>query len=208
MIKTKKINVLSAGTLDEIGFSWSDTHCVKDELVEVTQEEAKAFADATNELYDMYVEAAENVIENDLFFEIGIPFNLVETIKKSWENDVHWHIYGRFDFAGGLDGKPIKLLGFNADSADRIFEIAILQWAMIKENNMDEDMQFNAVFESISSNFKRLITLFEDTSKFEELYDGWKILFSCEEGDNNKEVTTKLLEVWLKRQALKRVLLF
>ena len=82
----------------------------------------------------MYVEAAEHVIKNDLFHEIGIPFNLVEVIKESWENDVHWHLYGRFDLAGGLDGKPIKLLEFNADTPTALFETAIIQWAMLKQN--------------------------------------------------------------------------
>ena len=45
-----------------------------------------------------------------------ISLNLVEIIKNSWENDVHWHLYGRFDLAGGIDGKPIKLIELNADT--------------------------------------------------------------------------------------------
>jgi len=101
MITPLKVKAIDNETLDEIGFSWhtdSDgTSYVADELVEVTSQEAEAYYTAANELYDMYAEAAEHVIENDLFFELGIPFNLVETIKKSWENDVHWHLYGRFD---------------------------------------------------------------------------------------------------------------
>lgn len=85
-------------------------------MIEVSEAEAEAYYNAANEIYDMYVEAGEYVIKNNLFHEIGIPFNLGEIIKMSWESDVHWHLYGRFDFAGGVDGKPIKLLEFNADT--------------------------------------------------------------------------------------------
>jgi len=198
MIETLKVKPIDDTTLDEIGFSWhtdSDgTKYVSDELVEITQEEAEAYYEATNTLYDMYVEAAEHVIENNLFFELGIPFNLIDTIKKSWENDVHWHIYGRFDLAGGIDGKPIKLIEFNADTPTALFETALLQWAILKANNMDEAKQFNNVYEAIAENFKRLITLFDEPEKFDEFYDGWKILFSSVEGNDEEEATVKLLQ--------------
>ncbi|WP_372998915.1 glutathionylspermidine synthase family protein [Sulfurimonas sp.] len=198
MIKLQKLNALDDSTLEELGFTWhtdSDgTKYINDELVEVTQTEAEAYYEAGNNIYDMFVEAAEYVIENNLFFELGIPFNLIETIKKSWENDVHWHIYGRFDLAGGVDGQDIKLIEFNADTPTSLFETTLLQWALLKQNNMDEEKQFNNVYEAISQNFKRLITLDEDISSFEDRYDGWKILFSSVEGNDEEEATTRLLQ--------------
>ena len=198
MIRTQKLDPIDDKTLEEIGFSWhtdSDgTKYVSDELIEISQEEADNYYEAANTLYDMYVEAAEYVIENDLFFDLGIPFNLIETIKKSWESDVHWHIYGRFDLAGGVDGKDIKLIEFNADTPTALFETALLQWGILKSNNMDEEKQFNNVYEAISDNFKRLITLFDDTSEFDANYDGWKILFSSVEGNDEEEATTRLLQ--------------
>jgi len=207
MITPLKVKPIDNATLDEIGFSWhtdSDGSAyVANELVLITSDEAEAYYTAANELYDMYVKAAEYVIENELFFELGIPFNLVDTIKKSWENDVHWHLYGRFDLAGGIDGKAIKLIEFNADTPTGLFETAIVQWAILKANNMDEAQQFNTVYEAISENFKRLITLFDESNevsketrqtRFEELYKGWRILFSSIEGNEEEEVTTRLLQ--------------
>jgi len=198
MVKLQKLNSLSDETLDELGFSWhtdSDgTKYVSDELVKISGEESERFYEAGNELYDMFVEAAEYVIENDLFFELGIPFNLIDAIKKSWENDVHWHIYGRFDLAGGIDGKPIKLIEFNADTPTSLFETALLQWALLKDNGMDEESQFNNIYEAIANNFKRLITLDEDLELFDERYDGWKILFSSISGNDEEEATTRLLQ--------------
>lgn len=197
-MKLKKIEPLDNGYLESIGFGWhtdlDGSRYISNELVSITQDEAEAFYEATNELYDMYVAAAEYVINNDLFHELGIPFNLVDTIKASWENDVHWHLYGRFDLAGGIDGKPIKLIEFNADTPTSLFETAIIQWAMLKFNNLDEAAQFNDVYEALVENFKRLITFEEDTSRFDEYYEGWKILFSSIAGSSEDENTTRLLE--------------
>ena len=197
-MKLKKINPLDNGYLESIGFGWhtdlDGSRYIADELVSITDDEAEKFYEAANELYDMYVAAAKYVIDNDLFHELGIPFNLVNIIKASWENDVHWHIYGRFDLAGGIDGKPIKLIEFNADTPTSLFETAIIQWAMLKFNNINEAKQFNNLYEALVENFKRLITLEEDTSKFDEYYEGWKILFSSIAGNNEDENTTRLLE--------------
>ena len=198
MINLTDITPISDKALEEIGFTWhtdnDGTKYVSDKLVEVTKQEAEDYYEAANELYDMYVEAAQYVIDNNLFFELGIPFNLVDMIKKSWENDVHWHVYGRFDLAGGIDGQPIKLIEFNADTPTSLYETALLQWALLKHNGMDEEEQFNNVYDAIRDNFRRLITLFDDPDKFDELYDGWKILFSCVEGNLEEEVTTRLLQ--------------
>ncbi|WP_297434480.1 glutathionylspermidine synthase family protein, partial [Sulfurimonas sp.] len=88
MVTTLQLKPINDATLEEIGFSWhtdSDgTKYVSDAVVEVTQTEADAYYEATNAIYDMYVEAAEYVIANNLFFDLGIPFNLIEMIKKSW----------------------------------------------------------------------------------------------------------------------------
>ncbi|MGH2327154.1 glutathionylspermidine synthase family protein [Campylobacter taeniopygiae] len=192
-----KVNKLKKDYLESIGFSWhtdeDGSDYISDTLVCVKENEANAYYEAANELYDMFIAAAQNVIDNNRFDELGIPFNLVDAIKMSWENDVHWHLYGRFDFAGGLDGKPIKLLEFNADTPTSLFESAILQWAILKQNNMDESHQFNNIYESLMENFKRLITLNDDTSLFENYYQGWKILFSSIAGSKEEEITTKLL---------------
>ncbi|MEE3777420.1 glutathionylspermidine synthase family protein [Campylobacter sp. CX2-4080-23] len=197
-MKLKKIKPLDNGYLESIGFGWhtdlDGSRYIADELVSITDDEAEKFYEAANELYDMYVAAAEYVIDNDLFHELGIPFNLVDIIKASWENDVHWHIYGRFDLAGGVDGKPIKLIEFNADTPTSVFETAIIQWAMLKFNNLNEAKQFNDLYEALVENFKRLVTLEKDTSRFDEYYEGWKILFSSIAGSNEDENTTRLLE--------------
>jgi glutathionylspermidine synthase len=198
MVSVEKVRPIDDGVLEKIGFHWhtdSDaSKYVADELVMLSDTEAEAYYEAVNELYDMYATAAQHVIDNNLFFDLGIPFNLIDAIKKSWENDVHWHLYGRFDLAGGIDGKPIKLIEFNADTPTALFETAILQWAILQHNGMDEERQFNNVYQAISDNFRRLVTLFDDPSDFERYYDGWKILFSSASGNIEEEQTVRLLQ--------------
>lgn len=199
-MQLKKLNPLTDEYLESIGFHWhtddDTTSYISDEVVVISEDEASAYYDAANELYDMYCEAGEYVIENNLFHELNIPFNLVEIIKASWENDVHWHLYGRFDLAGGIDGKPIKLIEFNADTPTSLFETAIIQWALLKSNNLNEASQFNSLYESIKDNFKRFVTLDTPTEEFENYYKdlNFKILFSSISHSIEDENTVKLLQ--------------
>ncbi len=199
-MKLQKLNPLTDKYLESIGFVWhtdeDNSSYIANEIVEITEDEANAFYEATNELYDMFCKAGEYVIENNLFHELNIPFNLVEVIKESWKNDVHWHLYSRFDLAGGVDKKPIKLIEFNADTPTSLFETAIIQWALLKKNNLNEAKQFNNLYEALKDNFKRIITLETDIEKFEEYYSklGWKILFSSISSSSEDINTTKLLQ--------------
>ncbi len=197
MVDRIKINPLNDDQLDEAYLSWykeDNESFIADELVIVKEEEAKAYYEAGNTIYDMYIEAGDYIIENNLLDEVGIPFNLQDLVKSSWENDVHWHIYGRFDFAGGIDGKDIKLIEFNADTPTTLYESSILQWMLLKANDLDENSQFNNIYEALKDNFKRLIVLDGDIEDFDKRYDGYKILFSSYEGIEEEEVTTKFLE--------------
>ena len=200
MVNLKELNPLTNEYLESIGFSWhtdlDNSSYISNTIVEICEDEAEAYYEAVNELYDMFVEAGEYVIQNDLFHELDIPFNLIELIKTSWEDDVHWHLYGRFDLAGGIDGKPIKLIEFNADTPTALFETAIIQWALLKYNNLDDSSQFNSLYEALGDNFKRFITLETDIENFEEYYKdlNWKILFSSIKGCDEEEHTVKLLQ--------------
>ena len=196
-MKLLQLKPLSKEYLESIGFYWHTdkdmSNYIDTNVVVLSSQEAQNYANAVNELYDMFVEAGQYIIDNNLFHELNIPFNLVELIKESWENDVHWHLYGRFDLAGGIDNKPIKLIEFNADTPTSLFETAIIQWALLKANDLDDALQFNFIYEALKDNFKRLVTLDKDISNFSQMYEGWNFLFSCIRGNIEEENTTKLL---------------
>ncbi len=199
-MKLKRLKPLTNQYLESIGFGWhtdlDNTAYISNEFIVLNETEAEAYYDATNELYKMYCNAVQYVIDNNLFHELNIPFNLIEIIKKSWADNVHWHLYGRFDLAGGIEGQPIKLIEFNADTPTALFETAIIQWAILKFNDYDETKQFNSLYEAIADNFKRLITLDSDIEYFSKHYEqlNWKILFSSIAGSLEEEYTTKLLQ--------------
>ena len=197
MVKTHKVKAISTAIMEEVGMTWhtdSDgTSYLVNEIIDVTEAEAEAYYEAANTVYDMFVEAGQYVIDNELFHELDIPFNLVDQIKRSWDRE-DLHLYGRFDFAGGIDGLPIKLIEFNADTPTSLFETAVVQWALLKANGMDEDSQFNTVYEAISNNFRRLVTGEDDPETFPEHYQYQNILFSSMSGLPEDERTTRFLQ--------------
>lgn len=159
-MKLKNLTISPETSLRNIGWNWmlgEDTlPYITNEMVVVSEDEAENYFDAANELYEMYIAAAQHVIDNERYAELGIPENLIELIEDSWENDANWHIYGRFDLSGGIDGKPIKLIEFNADTATCIPETAIVQWASLKANGLDESKQFNTLYETFVEKFREL----------------------------------------------------
>lgn len=159
-MKFQKLNISPTQSLQNAGFNWllgeNTLPYVTNEMVVVTKKEAENYYEAANELYEMFIESAQYVIDNEKFTDLGIPEELVELVKYSWENDKNWHLYGRFDLSGGLDGKPIKLIEFNADTATCIPETATVQWASLKANGLDESSQFNTLYESLVSQLREL----------------------------------------------------
>ena len=64
---------------------------------------------------------------------------------------------GRFDFAGGVNGLPIKMLEFNADTPFSIVEVSTIQYAVAKFYGLDPDnWQYNTLFEALQEFFQYL----------------------------------------------------
>jgi len=158
MIKLKSLPQTPEAALQKLGWNWmlgTDTtpYLVKDVVV-IDEDTATQYYEAAAALYDMFVEAGQHAIDNQLFSEMGIAENLVDMIKISWEEDRNVHLYGRFDLAGGFDGQPVKLIEFNADTATCIPESAVVQWAHLRTNNEDESSQFNTLYETLVKQFQ------------------------------------------------------
>jgi glutathionylspermidine synthase len=152
--------------LRNLGWDWmigQDTlPYLTNEVVAISPAEAEAYYEAANELFDMFVAAGQHVIDNNRFAELGIPENLIELVKLTWDDDRNIHLYGRFDLAGGIDGQPIKLIEFNADTATCLPETAVVQYAHLRANGLDESQQFNTVFETLTSQFEELLAQHPD----------------------------------------------
>lgn len=108
---------------------------------------------ATNELQARCLDAAQIVIDRNLFASFGIPAVAVPAIIQAW-NDEPPAIYGRFDFI--YDGKnPPKLLEYNADTPTALIESAVAQWYWKEEVHKGAD-QFNSIHERLVAKWKEL----------------------------------------------------
>ncbi|QIX61440.1 glutathionylspermidine synthase family protein [Hymenobacter sp. BT18] len=137
-----------------LGWDWAvEDACaayVAREAVQVPEAEAEALLEATDTLYEMLVQAIPDPIPDDLLQLLAIPANLWAAVRHSWNDERHWHLYGRFDLAQTPDG--IKLLEFNADTATSLPETAVVQWAsLVAAGQADEERQANGLFEGLQS---------------------------------------------------------
>ncbi len=166
MLSLKTLSIPPDVQLRNLGWDWmlgQDTlPYLTNEVAVVQTAEADAYYEAANELFEMLVAAGQHVIDENRFAELGIPANLVELIKLSWDDDRQLHLYGRFDLAGGIDGQGIKLIEFNADTATCLPETAVVQYAHLKANGLDENQQFNALFETLTGQFEELLAINPD----------------------------------------------
>jgi len=160
MISLKPLPQSPDTQLRQIGWDWmlgTDTlPYLTNEVVQLNVQQAMAYAEAANRLFELLVEAGQHVIDQDRFAELGIPANLVELIRHSWDDDRNILLYGRFDLAGGIDNTPVKLIEFNADTATCLPETAVVQYAHLKANGLDESQQVNAVFEALVAQFEEI----------------------------------------------------
>jgi glutathionylspermidine synthase len=191
MLQHKSIAQLPNQIFESLGWDYYISESAKNYLVKklvvISAAERDAFYEAGNRLYQMLIETGEFILKNNLLTALGIPKNLHEIIRSTWEDDRHLHLFGRFDFAGGVDGLPLKMLEFNADTPTSLPETAIIQWAQLKANNLPEEQQFNFVLEALTDNFRRLRELNPDREA--------AILFStmrdAPEDDNNVQLLTE-----------------
>ncbi|PTX21084.1 glutathionylspermidine synthase [Pontibacter mucosus] len=139
-----------------LGWEW----CVEDgcanyvpgEAVVLPEQEADALLEAAGTLYEMMVNAVPDGLPDEFLKVLGIPENLWELLRQSWNDDRHWHLYGRFDLAQTPEGP--KLLEFNADTATSIPETAVVQWASLAAAGKNEARQYSGLYEALVEQLK------------------------------------------------------
>jgi glutathionylspermidine synthase len=135
-----------------LGWDWAvEDACaayLAPEAVELTEAEAESLLQAADSLYEMLVQAVPDPIPDSFLQQLGIPANLWGAVRHSWNDERHWHLYGRFDLAATAEGP--KLVEFNADTATSIPETAVVQWASLMAAGRPEDQQqANGLFEGL-----------------------------------------------------------
>jgi glutathionylspermidine synthase len=125
-------------------------------IVELSDVEISDFRQTTQSLYSLYLAAARFVDQTDRWENIGIPQAAVKLMRYSLEREKDYHIFGRFDLAGGLDGLPVKLLEFNADTCSLLPETTAILPAMAQPLGRQASKNF-PLMEHLVAGFRRLL---------------------------------------------------
>jgi glutathionylspermidine synthase len=148
-----------------LGWDWAvEDACaayLAPEAVTLTEQQAEELLQAADSLYEMYVQAVPDNLPDDFLQLMGIPQNLWSAVRHSWNDERHWHLYGRFDLAATAEGP--KLVEFNADTATSIPETAVVQWASLMAAGQPEDQQqANGLFEGLELQLREWRELNQD----------------------------------------------
>lgn len=146
------------------GLEWFvEEEYLSGELLGISRAELQTYRDACDELYSMFERAAQHVVTNQRWQALGIPQNAIRIIEYSWENRYRFPLlYGRFDLAGVLDGKPAKLIEFNADTATTLPETVDIQADQLIRAGLRTDQQFNRFYEQLQDRMLQIRELHPD----------------------------------------------
>jgi len=164
--------------VEALGFGFhtlDTTYWDESAYYEFKMSEIDTIEKATNDLWEMSLEAVQYVIDKKLYRRFHIPEWFVPHIERTWNDDAP-AIYGRFDFSM-KDGMP-KLLEFNADTPTSLFEASVVQWYWLQDKFPNSD-QFNSIHEKLIAYWKYLK---------EYLHDGTLHFAAMEE--NLEDLTT------------------
>lgn len=125
----------------------------------------EAIEEATENCYDLLLQAGVRIIENNMFHRFDIPDYAVPAIIESWEHESAALNYGRFDFGYDGTGAP-KLFEFNCDTPTSLIEASVVQWNWKEALHPSAD-QFNSIHEKLVGRFE---TLRRTVPNFDELH--------------------------------------
>ncbi|MFE3586087.1 glutathionylspermidine synthase family protein [Streptomyces niveus] len=117
--------------------------------------EVEALEAVVEELHAMCLAAAEHIVKNDRFADLGITDGrLAALVAESWQrrNELP-SIYGRFDLRYDGTG-PAKMLEYNADTPTSLVEAASPQWFWMEERFPGAD-QWNSLHERLIEAWRR-----------------------------------------------------
>lgn len=110
---------------NELEFLLDDEYIVPEGIF-LYQYEVDAFKEANDATYRMFEEELQSIVKNRDFDFLNLPSQMIDLIIHSVENK-HKHLIGRFDFSGGINDIPIRLLEFNADMPTLLPESITIQ---------------------------------------------------------------------------------
>lgn len=131
---------------------------IADDFVRVSRVELDNFRSVAAELFGLLIQAAQRVADRKAWQDVGIPSNAIPLVAYSLQHELDNYLVGRFDFAGGIEGLPIKLLEINADTCSLMSETAFIQehyWEL--EKDQLNGRPFNLLLHGLKLRFQDLL---------------------------------------------------
>ncbi len=126
---------------------WNESACYV-----FTRRDVAEIERATRELYSLFLEAGQHVIDRNLFGRFGVPDWCIPLIKEAWTAEPPALNYGRFDL--GYDGRgPPKLFEFNCDTPTALLEASVAQWFW-KQDLYPNHGQFNDIHDTLIAKWR------------------------------------------------------
>ncbi len=156
-------STVSKRVLRDAGLDWlrkgENKDYLSEDFVRVEEYELRAFKTAAENLHRLALRAAAEVAARNLWSRVGIPDRCVSLLEYSVKNETDLHLIGRFDFAGGIDKLPIKMLEYNADTCSLIPETAYVQQqhAAQEAGKLNGKLPYNRYAPSIAEQLKKIM---------------------------------------------------
>ena len=107
---------------------------LSDEALLITEHEQRELLQQSEVAYRYLVNAAEHCLADDARLRrLGVPDFAFRHLRWSWQHERDDYLFGRFDFAGGFDGLPLRLIEFNADTSSLMPETITLGPELLKQ---------------------------------------------------------------------------
>ncbi len=132
---------------------------IAQDVIRLNERELNLYREAAAQLYDLMIRAAQAVASQQRWAEVGIPSHAVNLVKYSLQHEMGQHLVCRFDFAGGLDGIPLKMLELNADTCSLMPETAIVQDMHREQESrkLPNGKAFNNLLESLAKRLQHIL---------------------------------------------------
>ena len=145
--------------IEREGFGWylegENEDYLSTDLIQITKNEIADFKTAAEHCFRQYVKAFEHVRSNNLYDFLEIPESMIPIIEHSYDRG-HPLILSRFDFGGGVDELPIKLIEMNADTCTMLPESSLFQDWSYETIRLQTKGQFNYLHHDLVTQFQKL----------------------------------------------------
>lgn len=155
------------------GLLWPQDYWLENASYRITGAEQKQLETMAEELWPMFLAAAQRIVDEKLYGRFAISESVGERITDSWNAEPP-AIYGRYDIAWN-NGVP-KLLEFNADTPTGLVESAVCQWEWKQDKHPSVD-QWNNIHDYLIEKWKDVkgytSPLVHFTCLKDALYEDW-----------------------------------